>query len=117
VHLEQALPPTVDAGRIARGVFFEALPGRVPAARLEDALVVASEFVGIAVERSTDDMLLTVDLTDDHVRFTIHDIRGPAAAVVDGLDHLSRRIVDEMCDRWGTVDGVAGVDVWFELSS
>jgi hypothetical protein len=117
VHLEQALPPTVDAGRIARGVFFEALPGRLPPARLEDALVVATEFVGIAVERSSDAMLLTVDLTDDHLRFTIHDVRGPAADVVGGLDDLSRRIVDEMCDRWGAVDGVDGVDVWFELSS
>jgi len=116
VHLEQTLPPTVDAGRIARGVFFEALPGRLPAARLEDALVVATEFVGIAVERSREDMMLTVDVTDDRLRFTLHDVHGPAAAVVDGLDHLSRRIVDEMCDRWGAADGVDGVDIWFELS-
>jgi hypothetical protein len=116
VHLEQTLPVSPDAPRLARAVFTEALPGRLSAQRVEDALVVASEFAQIAASRGGVSFLMTVDVAGDRLRFTFHDVPGPSAAIASDLEPISRRIVDSMCDRWGAFDTRDGADLWFELS-
>jgi hypothetical protein len=115
MHLEQVMPLSNAAPGVSREFLMEALPGNVSSFQLEDASIVVSEFVALALAFSTSGPLLGLDIEPDLVRMTIHGLPLPADDIVRGMDAISRDIVDTMADRWGATEGQDGTDLWFEM--
>jgi len=105
-----------DAPRAAR----RRVRDLVPAARIDDATLLASELVTNAVKYGPEEgpIRLIVSQDDTRTRFTVHDLglgplpemraEGDPAPGGHGL-----RLVDALADRWGVERG--STRVWFEL--
>ena len=92
----------------------------LPAAAIEDAVLVASELVGNAVRHATAAGSATLDISWDvdssGVRVFVGDPsdKQPQARTAGDDDPGGRglKIVDAICDQWGVERGERGKTVW-----
>jgi hypothetical protein len=115
VHLERVLPLSDKAPGVARAFLSEALPGWIAPFQLEDAAIVASELVALALGCATTVPVLRLAAEADSVRLTIDGLPCPADDLVREMDEVSRDVVDMLADKWGATDGQHGTELWFEM--
>lgn len=87
------------------------------------AVLLTSEVVSNAVRHAGDPLgiELLVDLSDDVLRFSVHDggageplVQDPSEGAVGGRGLL---LVDALARRWGADRDLTGKVVWFELAA
>jgi serine/threonine-protein kinase RsbW len=109
----------MSAGRQARSYLDRSIGGDVPARRLGDAKLVATELVNNAVIHGEGRITLRVERHADTVRIEVVDEGiGNAPAIreearSDDAGGRGLRIVDALAARWGTFEGTT--HVWADL--
>ncbi len=120
--IELELEPTPDAAREARRSIEEQLGDAVPAATLQDLLVVVTELVTNSVKYAPGGVIevrLSVSpegLVRGEVRD--HGANGARPAIRDSPSlqgGLGLQIVDALTERWAVEEGPT-TKVWFEVS-
>lgn len=101
----------------------QGLAGDLPAATVDDALLMASELVTNAVVHGAPDITVAVTLGPGRLGVSVGDLSDVLPAMpshrVAAVDCSGRglRIVNCLATRWGVTsrDGELGKQVWFEL--
>lgn len=118
------LQPDAHAPGTARHELTERLAGHLPAGRIDDVLLLATELVTNSVRHSPASGEGTIGVA---VRRGSERIRVEVSDPGSGFDHEPHRpgtlseggrglfLVDALADRWGMGDG-SQTTVWFELS-
>lgn len=115
LHLE----PTGTAAQEVRDELRRLVAGTVFAARVDDALLAATELVSNAVLHGREPIVVTLSLDEDHLKVSVRDRSAvsPSFSLLDPTAVTGRGLllVSSLSDGWGVEPEERGKTVWMQL--